>query len=264
MTTLSGLLRLYNWHMKLSISRAIIYRFDFLTGLFISIIVSGLGPYVQYLFFTQTKGYPGWTLDEIILFQGILLLWFGVRDTLFGDIRGTVMQMVWKGEFDRLLLKPYPPIGMILCSGFQLNGIGSCIAGILLTGLSISHLHIDFRLTTLLLLIVTVISGVILFMAITIFFCTILIMLIQMGRINEMFESITTFANYPTNIFPTVLRVAMVTFLPFAIWTYYPTQILLNRADGMFWSAVAGSLALFGISIKVWNSCLRNYTSAGG
>ncbi|QWU14725.1 ABC-2 type transport system permease protein [Paenibacillus sophorae] len=264
MATLSGLMRLYIWHMKLSLSRAMIYRFDFLTNLLISIIVSGLGPLVQYIFFTQTRGYPGWTLDQILLFQGILLLWFGIRELLFGDLRHSVMQMVWKGEFDRLLLKPYPPIGVLLCSGFQLNGIGSCIAGLTVTSLAFHRLHIDLTFTKLLMMMVSLVCGVILFMAVNIFYSAIVIMIVQMGRIDEMFDRITDFGNYPTNIFPVALRMVMVTFLPFAIWTYYPAQILLGRLDSLIWAASVCCVALFWLSIAAWNRCLRNYTSAGG
>ncbi|WP_127534467.1 ABC transporter permease [Paenibacillus kobensis] len=262
--TLSGLMRLYVWHMKLSVSRAMIYRFDFLTGLFISVLVSGLGPFVQYLFFTQTRGYPGWTIHEILLFQGVLLLWLGIRDTLFGAIRGSVMDMVWKGDFDRLLLKPYPPIGVLLCSGFQLSGIGSLIAGALFMGYSLSKLHPHLTAVSYLQLIVAVLGGVILFMAITVLYCSIVIMLVQMSRISEMLDRITDFGNYPANIFPLILKTVMVTVLPFALWGFYPAQILLGRADGMLWSAAGCSIVLFGLSVVVWNRCLRNYTSAGG
>jgi len=264
MSRLSGLLRLYVWHMKLSVSRAMMYRFDFITGLLISIAVSGIGPFVQYLYFTHTRGYPGWTLDQVLLFQGLLLLWFGLRDLLFGDLRGTVMNMVWKGEFDRLLLKPYPPIGVLLCSGFQLNGIGSCIAGVSLSVLAYTRLHLDFDIWSAPLLLVMLVSGVVLFMGITIIYCAIVIMLVQMGRIGEMLDMVTNFGNYPINIYPALLQMAMVTFLPFAVWTYYPAQILLHRADGDLWLAAACCFAVFGLSLVVWNRCLRKYTSAGG
>lgn len=264
MEMMSGLLRLFGWHMKLSVSRAMIYRYDFITGLFISIIVSGIGPTVQYLYFTQTRGYPGWTLSQILLFQGLLLLWFGLRDLLFGDIRGSVMNMVWKGEFDRLLLKPYPPIGVLLSSGFQLNGIGSCIAGIIVSVIAFRRLGLHLDVSSILMLIVAIVSGVLLFMAITILYCAVVIMIIQMGRISEMFERITDFGNYPANIYPSVLQAAMVTFVPFAMWSYYPAQILLGRADYRLFIAAASCVVIFWLSIKVWNRCLRNYSSAGG
>ncbi|THF74084.1 ABC transporter permease [Cohnella fermenti] len=264
MSTLTGLLRLYVWHMKLSVSRAMIYRFDFVTGLLVSVLVSGIGPFVQYLFFTQTRGYPGWTLSEILLFQGLLLLWFGIRDLLFGDIRGTVMNLVWKGDFDRLLLKPYPPIGVILCSGFNLGGIGSLLAGILVLSLAARRVELHLSPGTLLMLLIVTLCGLLLYMAISVLFSSILIMLVQMGRIGEMFDRIMDFANYPVNIFPLFLRTALIVGLPFAVWTYYPAQLLLNRADHRIWFAAASCLVLFWLSLKLWNRCLRNYTSAGG
>ncbi|WEK54430.1 MAG: ABC-2 family transporter protein [Candidatus Cohnella colombiensis] len=264
MDMITGLFRLFGWHMKLSVSRAMIYRFDFLTGLFISILVSGIAPLVQYLIFTQTRGYPGWTLGQILLFQGLLLLWFGIRDLLFGDLRGMVMNMVRKGEFDRLLLKPYPPIGVLLCSGFQLNGIGSCIAGIGVSIVAFRQLHLSIDFVTIALFLIAIVAGVILFMAVTVFYCAIVVLIVQMGRMSEMFDRITDFGNYPSNIYPAILQTAMVTFLPFAIWTYYPAQILLHRVDSRLVIAAVSCVLIFWLSIKVWNRSLRNYTSAGG
>jgi ABC-2 type transport system permease protein len=262
--TVAGLLRLYVYHMKMGISSAMIYRADFITGVFVSIFVSGIGPFVQFLYFTHSRGYPEWTLNQILLFQGLLLLWFGLRDLLFGQVRNTVMDMVWKGDFDRLLLKPYPTVGLLLCSGFQLHGIGSCIAGVLVTVLAFHRLDVSINLWTVPLLIVALICGVVLFMAITIFYCSIVIMLIQISRISELFDRITDFANYPVNIYPLALRVVMIVFLPFAVWTYYPTQILLDRLDYGIWFALAGCVGVFYLSIKVWYLCLKMYTSAGG
>jgi ABC-2 type transport system permease protein len=264
MATFTGLLRLYVWHMKLNVSKSMIYRFDFISGIFISIFISGIAPFMQYLYFTQTRGYPGWTLDQILLFQGLLLLWFGIRDVMFGDIRGIIMDLVWKGDFDRLLLKPYSPIGVLLCSGFQLNGVGSCLAGLLVTITAFLRLDVSIGLWTFPLLALMLVCGLMLYMAITITFAAIVIMLVQMGRIGEMIEKIMDFGTYPLNIFPLGIRILMVTVLPFAVWTYYPAQILLQRIDYQMWIACVFSLIMFWLSLKLWNQCLRKYTSAGG
>jgi ABC-2 type transport system permease protein len=264
MNTFTGLLRLYVWHVKLNVSRSMMYRFDFISGIFISIFISGIAPFIQYLIFTQTRGYPNWTLDQILLFQGLLLLWFGIRDVLFGDIRNLILDLVWKGEFDRLLLKPYPPIGVLLCSGFQLNGMGSCIAGLLVTTLAYLRLDVTISIWTLPLLLLILICGLVLYMAVTITFAALVIMMIQMGRMNEMFEKIMDFGSYPMNIFPAGVRILLITLLPFAVWTYYPSQILLHRIDYQMWIAAAFSFVMFWLSIMLWNQCLRKYTSAGG
>ena len=262
--TLHGLVRLFFWHMKLGASRAMTYRADFITGFIVSIVVSGIGPFVQYLYFTQTKGYPGWTLQQVLLFQGLLLLWFGVRDLMFGEIRNTVMQLVWKGDFDRLLLKPYPPIGVILCSGFQIGGIGSVVAGILVTALALQNVDLSFSIWTIPLFVLMFVCGLLLFMALSILFCAIVLLIVQMFRIGEIFDKIMAFSEYPINIFPVTVRVALVTLLPFAVWTYYPAQILLGRIDHGIWAAAVFCVIVFWLSLQIWNRCLKNYTSAGG
>jgi len=121
MRTIAGLLRLFIWNSGLRIQQSMEYRADFILGMIISLSFSSIGPVVQYLIFTQTKGYPGWTAVQIVLFQGVILFWVGIRDMAFGQLRSIIMDIFRKGDFDRFLLKPYPPIGILLSSSFSLN-----------------------------------------------------------------------------------------------------------------------------------------------
>ena len=70
--------------------------------------------------------------NQIILFQGVLLLALGIRNTMFGEIREVVDELVGNGNFDRILLKPYPPIGTIMASGFSIQHTGTFLTGVVL------------------------------------------------------------------------------------------------------------------------------------
>ncbi|CAM4432827.1 ABC transporter permease [Paenibacillus tarimensis] len=264
MDSLYGLARLYFWNMKISLQKMMVYRFDFIASLLVSILVSGIGPYVQYLYFTRSNGYPGWTLNEMFLFQGLLLLWLGLRDLLFGDIRGYVIKFIRSGDFDKLLIKPYSPVGVILVSGFSLSGIGPCSAGMVVLLVAWSQLNLTLCWETVVLLIVMFISGLLLYLAIIIMFSAITIMLVQMNGIGLIIDRLLGFADYPVDIFPKAVQTVLLTALPFAVWTFYPTQILLGRSDIGMWVASASSLIVLWISLQCWKRCLHHYTSAGG
>jgi ABC-2 type transport system permease protein len=240
------------------------FRFDFLLGLFVSLTLSAIGPVVQYLIFSKTNGYPGWNINQIILFQGVLLLWLGIKDTAFGDVRNLVQNLVRKGEFDRLLLKPYPSIGILLTSGFYYYGIGSVIAGIIVIIYAMHKLQLMISFEQLGLLILFLISGLLLYMAILVFYCTMVIMFVFTFRLGEIIDKIFRFAEFPLEIFPNMTRIIFITILPFAVWIYFPTQILLGRLELKGLIAVAFSLLLFWSSINIWNFSLKKYTSAGG
>lgn len=264
MKTLIGLGRLFVWDSKLKIQRNMQYRMDFLLGLIFSLFFSMMGPIFQYIIFTQTRGYPGWNLEQIILFQGILLTWVGIRDLLFAGIRGIIMELVRRGDFDRLLLKPYPPIGLILTSGFTFNNIGTIIAGLIITTYSMLEMRLGISLEQIVQLIVCLVCGILLSMAIQTIYSCIVIMVIQMGRIGEFLDNLLRFAEFPLDIFSKSMRVVFMTVIPIIIWTYLPAQILLGRAGLLLFVSCIGCVLFMLLGLKLWNICLKRYTSAGG
>jgi ABC-2 type transport system permease protein len=264
MKTIFRLIELFFWNSKLRIARSMEYRFNFIAGTIISLFFSFIGPVVQYLIFTQTKGYPGWTIKQLILFQGMMLFWMGLRDTAFGDLKQNITEMVQKGDFDRLLLKPYPPIGVILTSGFNFRNFGTLVTGIIITILAAGALKLTLGWGVISLIILTVIFGLLFNMTLDILFCSVIVLIIHTIRLGEFFENLLNFARYPVEIFSKAVRFAFLTFVPFAIWIYYPTQVLLQRIDLKIMIAFATSLIMFGLSLIIWKHCLKKYTSAGG
>ncbi len=240
------------------------YKTDFFMGIFLSMSFSSLGPLFQYLIFSQTRGYPRWNLKQIILFQGVVLLWLGIKDLLFGEIRGYVESMVKGGNFDRLLLKPYPPLGVILTSGFYYHAFGTIIAGAVIIAVSLQQLGLVLSWWQPLLFVGFFACGILLHMTITILYCIMIIRLTHMGRLGEIIDKLLQFSQYPLDILSPVLRMALMVFLPIAIWIYFPTEILLDRLEVNAFMGVAVALALFFASLFLWKRSLKRYTSAGG
>ena len=255
---------LFIWNSRLAIARNMEYKFNFILGSFIAIVFSSIGPVLQYLIFTQTKGFPGWNLDQIILFQGVLLIVLGLRTMFFGELQGFVYQLVRRGDFDRLLLKPYPPIGIILASGFSMNSLGSILGGIVIIVYSVFKLELQVGIVQLGLFLIFIAVGLMLFMALDVLFSCVVIVLVQMGRLNEFFNFIARFGEYPLSIFPNALRLTFITVVPFAVWVNIPAQLLLGNIDIYMIYSLVFSLVFLFICLRVWGLCLRKYTSAGG
>lgn len=264
MKKITGLFALFFWDSKMKISRSMEYRFDFVSGFIISFIYSLVGPLTQYLIFTQTKGYPGWNINQVLLFQGVLLLWTGFRYLIFGGLRGTIQGIVWKGDFDRYLLKPYSTIGVLMTGCFSFNNIGTVISGIIITIYYASILNVKITLVGAALTVLAVICAVLLYMALLIFFSGIVIVMVQAGRIWEILDSILKFSEYPVEIFPRALQLVFLIFFPIAVFVYFPTQIMLQRLDIIYLTALISSVLLFYLSLRFWNFCLKKYSSAGG
>jgi ABC-2 type transport system permease protein len=264
LNTIVGLLKLFIINSKIRISRSIQYRFDFIAGIIVSLGLSSIGPVVQLIIFTRTNGYPGWELKQIILFQGVLLLWLGLKDMLFGSIRPEFDRIIRNGEFDRLLLKPYPPIGVILTGGFYYYGIGPVLAGLAVITYSCISLGQTINPLQILLFLGFMLLGIIFYLGILVFYCVITVRLYYTGRLSEIFDKFLTFSQYPVEIFNMILRVGFLTVIPLAIWVYFPAQSLLNRLDITALIGAIFSLLTFLVSLRLWNYCLMKYSSAGG
>ena len=130
MTRETSLFTLYLYNIKNEIARSLQFRADFALGLIISLLNSMLSILLQFLVFKLTHGFPGWTIDEMIVFQGTFALWVGIRETLFGKVRDYIQQIIKRGDMDRILLKPFHAGGFILISGFDLQKLGTIGAGI--------------------------------------------------------------------------------------------------------------------------------------
>ncbi len=264
MLKLLKLIKLFLWNGKMGIARSIEYRFDFILGTVISLAFASAGPILQYLIFTQTKGFPGWNLEQIILFQGLLLFTIGLKGMAFGSIPYFVYGLVRQGDFDRLLLKPYPPIGIILASGFNFNDIGALVSGAVISLYSIVKMNLHIGFVQIGVFLLAIVFGLILYMGFEILYSSIVIMLVQIGRLEELMYQFLRFGEFPVNIFPKALQTALITVIPFAVWVNIPANALLSRLDYTIFITFAFCLLFFYASLKIWNLCLKNYTSAGG
>ena len=181
------------------------YRADFFLNLVISLVFTSMGPIVQYLIFSQSNGYPDWNTDQILLFQGILLFSMGLNSTVFGEVRGTAVTVMMNGDFDRYLIKPYPAIGLLLAGGFTLKNIGSLIAGTAITIYMAVKMDLTPSFSDMLLFVWFISAGVIVYMGLTILFCGLVIVLIQMHRLGGFFDNLLRFAGYPLEVIPRIV-----------------------------------------------------------
>lgn len=256
--------KMFIFSCKNKLSRSMQYRFDFIVGLLVSLFMSFAGPVLQLIFFTKVNGFPGWNIGQIILFQGILLIWIGIRDTLFGEMRGAIGGMIQGGSFDRLLLSPASTLLILLVSGFNYFGLGPFFAGIAVTIYAVGKLQLTITAAQICLSVLFMLSGLIFYIGILTLYSATVIQLVTMGRLSEILDKLMLFSEYPLEIYSSVIKWVFITVLPFALWAYFPTQVLLNRFDRVAFISVAASLIFCWLAVKVWHISLKKYSSAGG
>jgi ABC-2 type transport system permease protein len=249
---------------KIKLARAMEFRADFFSGIFISLIFSGMAPLFQFFIYSKTNGYPGWNLEQIILFQAVFLLWTGISDLLFGNVRVYIESTIQSGLMDRLLVLPYSSIGIILTRGFNYKGIGTALAGMVALVIAIIHLPVKFHWWYLLQFLFFFIIGILLTVSLLIIFCTIALRIIYVMRLKEVMDRVMFFGSFPAEIYSGLIRFVYLTAIPIGIWIYYPAQALLGRLDIYAIYGALISVALFFISKTLWNFQVKKYISAGG
>ncbi|MDE6567316.1 MAG: ABC-2 family transporter protein [Lachnospiraceae bacterium] len=257
-------IEIFWWNCKLNMAKSMAYRLDFCIGLCVNLLIACAGPIFQYLLFSQVNGYPGWTMQEIIFFQGMLLVILGLRNLLFGNVAGYVQNLIFDGSLDQLLLRPYSSIGMILANGFSLDGIGTVAAGTVISIVAMMRMHLIPPWYLWIITALSVVVSLLLFMSFDIFLASVMIRLVRIGRLNEMFDTIAKFGQYPLEVYPKGMRLLFSTFVPFAVWINIPCKIFLHGLQAYMMVPVVCVVLILLLALQGWNRCMKHYTSAGG
>jgi ABC-2 type transport system permease protein len=257
-------LGLFGLNSRIVLMRGMAYRLDFALSIAVSLGFSAIGPLFQFFLYRKSNGYPGWTWDQILVFQAVLLLLNGLCETLFGSMRGQIDALMQNGEFDRLLLKPRAPLLLILTGGFTPSGLGALIAGIAATAWACARSGLPGGAAGLLLFPAFVAARILLQMSAHIVYCVLTVRWVYTMRLAEIIDKILNWGNYPLEVFPKAARLAFSTVLPFSVACYWPAKALLGPLGWLALSSLGGTAALFVICLALWRAQLRRYASGGG
>jgi ABC-2 type transport system permease protein len=260
----TSLLTLYYHNIKNGIAQSMQFRADFAIGVVSSLFYSLITVVIQFLVYRLTHGFPGWPVEQMIVFQGMFVLWTGLRETLFGGVRELMVQIVWKGEFDQILLKPFHSGGYLLASGFDFSKVGSIAAGIVVIVLAYPATGAVLTIGGLAGFFGFLAAGVLLYMAFILFFCSLTLVIINSNRFIELMDRLFDFAGYPSEIYPGPARILFDVAVPFALCIGFPARALLGRFDVLMAAGAGAAVLFFLAGLGTWQIVMKKYTSAGG
>lgn len=258
-----GTVRAFFAVMKTVIAARLSYRADFFISVFIVFAGELILPMVTYLIYQNGASFPGWSLQEVLLIQGVFMLAKGIAYPMFFGIVWNTLERVREGTFDILLLKPRSALFMTLVTGFNTDGVGRLLGGIVILTAALAHLPF-FGLSNWLqfLLIFTVSLGVL--FSFTLWMSGILFVWVGSSRVHEIFDAAANFGMYPKSIYSKSLQQIITYVLPITVIGFLPASALLDRSmDGLF-VTLAVSILFMAVSIAFWHLMLTKYTSAGG
>ncbi len=264
MRWLKTALELFSLQSQLKLQQLMQYRLDFFLGILLTFGVAAVGPLLQFLIYTQTKGYPGWNLNQILLFQAVFLLSTGIEATCFGEVRGTLGRLMVRGEFDRLLLKPFPPLLQLFTSGFSPYSLGTLLLGCGIVAWTWLRSGADLTLSAFFSFLVFLTIGVMLSLSASILYCALTVRWVYTSMLRLLLDFMFYYTGRPLDVYPLFWRTLFITVLPFSVAVHWPAQALLGRLDLSAWIAAGATLIIWLGVLWFWGRQLKQYTSAGG
>ena len=213
----------------------------------------------------------GWNFWQVAFLWGLSESAFAVMDLIFsGYDPGQFSEYIKTGTFDQFLLRPVNVVVQVFASSFALRRLGRLAQGMLIFGLAVSHVGIDWTLDKLLYLPLVFAGAVAFYGALFTIGAALCFWTTESIEIINVFTyGGTTMASYPMHIYQDFMRRIFTFVVPTALIIYYPALFFFGIPDPtglpklvQFVSPLVG-VGMLVLALAVWHAGLRRYQSTG-
>jgi ABC-2 type transport system permease protein len=255
---------------RLNVQARMEYRLDFISSVFLGIVWQSSVLVFVGVLLTRFPGIGGWGSGGVLLIAAIRLLSHGIQTAIFSPL-WWVGDAVQEGLIDGYLVRPMPVYRQVLLSRFPINAMGDFLGGLLIFGLALARLHLDWTPARVAYLMAAVIGGIFVEAGLaTLLASASLLVMIGHAPFQWLDSMLGSFGNYPLKVLPVPARQVLTFVIPVAFIGYLPAAVLTGRAGttGVAqWLAIGAPLAglvLYIGSRLVWSLAMRRYGSVGG
>jgi ABC-2 type transport system permease protein len=251
------------------IRSALAYPASFALMLVSGMLITGLDFAAVLLMFSHIRSFGGFTLGEMALLYGTASMALGLADLITGSIE-RVGQRIRTGELDVWLIRPVPTFIQAIADNFALRRLGRPLqAGVVLV-VGIGMLDLDWTVAKGIVLVLSLITGSVIFAAIFVLGAAIQFVSIDSAELANSFtyggQQLT---QYPLSIFGREVVRAVTFVVPLAFVNYYPVLYVLGKPAPLGLPSWIGLLApavavvMTGLASLAWRGGLRRYRSTG-
>jgi ABC-2 type transport system permease protein len=240
------------------------YRVNFLIGASSTIFLQAASLLTIWVVMRQIPSLQGWSFNEILLIYGLITLAKSINH-MFADNLWTIgRSYIRTGGFDRFLVRPIAPLFHLLADRFCHDGIGNFLVGAVLVASSTASLGIRWTPSTLLFLVVTVLSGGMIFISLNLITCVSAFWIMDSVPVTRVVFDNHLFAQYPLTIYPKFIGIWLTLVVPFGFASFYPASYLLGRGSEILaWGAPLVAAILLFIALRTWRFGLQHYSGTG-
>ncbi|UOF89474.1 ABC-2 family transporter protein [Fodinisporobacter ferrooxydans] len=261
-------IRLYGTMIQASIRAQFQYRYAFFMNI-LGWAMSYAGTAItMWTVLYRFQELHGWTFWQLLFLFALSVLSWGVCVIFFFHFR-SMDQYILNGTFDRFLIRPIHPFFHFMAMKFDVGAFGQLLFSIIALCLAASHLHLQWQLLDVFVLIGAILGGTCIQGGLIILISAAAFWTTRSERLYWviMFPA-KSMMNYPLSIYPRLLQWLVTYLIPFAFVNYFPAIVLLGKAKSrsvqVFGeiSPVIG-LVFFYICYRIWMAGLNRYKSAG-
>lgn len=257
-------MKLYFHYISIHIRSIMEYKASFFLSVIGQFLVTFnvlLGIYFLFERFSNIKGF---TYQEVLLSFSVMLLEFSLAECI---ARGfdRFPNLVRKGEFDRILVRPRNEILQVLGSQFELSRLGRMLQAIIMFVYAAQSGTIEWNFLKVLTLIFMLIGGFFLFSGLFMIYATLSFFTLEgLEFMNIFTDGGREFGRYPVGVYGKWLLRFCTYIIPYALVQYYPLLYLIGRSDNVCLVFVPLLTILFLLPCYLlWKFGVRKYQSSG-
>ncbi len=254
---------LYLYFLRFAFSRAMEFRFDF----FFRIVMDIVYYVVTFAFFgvlyLHTSLLGGWTLDQTFVFTAGFIFCDAIYMTVFSTGIWHFPFRINKGDLDYYLVRPVSSIFVLTLREFAANSFLNLLiaAGVLVWAIARYPDPLGFLPVAV--FVVMVFLGCITFSLISVCFLIPTFWTTGHEGLRKLLYLVSDFSERPHTIYPAWIQRIVLTILPCALISSYPTWILF---EGITPARIGHVLLVFtgtvAFTLWFWSRGLKAYSSA--
>ncbi|WP_088105523.1 ABC transporter permease [Halalkalibacter urbisdiaboli] len=263
-------IKLYCRFIAIFVKGKMEYRFSFFMDLFTNIFTYSLMFLSIWILLNKFNHIQGWGFYEVMFLYNLNLFTYALSGMIIKHPMLDLEGMVQNGTFDSILIKPLNPLFHIIARQFEYTFMGHILLAMIVFGISIPKLNIDWSIYHALWFFILIFGGVLIHSAIMILSGSFSFWFVKSTMVVEMaIYDIRSFLNYPISIYHKGIQILLTFILPFAFINFYPAQFFLEKEGStlfhpilQYGTPVVGVLTIL-LSYFVWSKGINKYQSTG-
>lgn len=260
---------LFMRYVRLRMKERMEYRGAFLIGMVSQMLGYGASYLVIWLTLQRFEEIGGWNWPDIAFLYSLNVLTYALGAAFTYTPMLGLEQMVQKGTFDPILIRPLNPYLTLVAQMFNVGYLGHIIlsGGILVW--AVNQIDVSWTALSLAFLLLSIVSGMFIQAAGLTLVGAWSFTQVRSDVLARFLDTLREFQNYPVSIFGPGIQVLLTTVIPLAFVNFYPAMILLGKSGGVVPAGVGWLTPLigplvFGLAYLAWLRGANRYQGAGG